>query len=97
MSTITRWEPLRNFLSLQDRFHRLYEDKLFRARGNAAALTAWAPAVDIYETGNDLVVKVDLPEIDSTNFGYPRREQHAHNSWRAQVRICGHRGQLSAG
>jgi HSP20 family protein len=29
-----------------------------------SALTAWAPAVDIYETPQELVVKADLPEVD---------------------------------
>jgi len=27
-------------------------------------VTAWAPAVDIYETPNELVVKADLPEVN---------------------------------
>jgi HSP20 family protein len=27
-------------------------------------LTSWAPAVDIYETAHELVVKADLPEVD---------------------------------
>jgi HSP20 family protein len=28
-------------------------------------LTTWAPAVDIYETEHELVVKADLPEVDA--------------------------------
>jgi HSP20 family protein len=28
-----------------------------------SALTTWTPAVDIYETENDLVLKADLPEV----------------------------------
>lgn len=65
MSTMTQWEPFRNFLSLQGQLNSLLEDGFFRARGNDSALTAWVPAVDIYETANDLVTKADLPDIDS--------------------------------
>ena len=30
-------------------------------------LTPWAPAVDIYETENELVVKADLPDVNPQN------------------------------
>ncbi|MHB8502873.1 MAG: Hsp20/alpha crystallin family protein, partial [Candidatus Acidiferrales bacterium] len=32
--------------------------------GEESNLTSWAPAVDIYETEQELVVKADLPEVD---------------------------------
>jgi HSP20 family protein len=32
--------------------------------GEESNLTSWAPAVDIYETEHELVVKADLPEVD---------------------------------
>jgi HSP20 family protein len=50
MSTITRWDPFHN-LSLP-------------GRSDQSALTTWAPAVDIYETENELVLKADLPDVD---------------------------------
>jgi HSP20 family protein len=62
MSTITRWEPFRNLSTLQDQVNRLFETS-FPARTDNSALTTWAPAVDIYETENELVIKADLPEI----------------------------------
>jgi HSP20 family protein len=31
--------------------------------GEESDLTSWAPAIDIYETEHELVVKADLPEI----------------------------------
>jgi HSP20 family protein len=64
MTTITRWEPFRGVSGLQEQVNRLYEDKLFRGRAEDSALTTWAPAVDIYETENELVVKADLPDLD---------------------------------
>src|SRR6202011_5560767 len=63
MSTITRWEPSRRATSLQDQVNRLFEDTLTRGRSGQADLATWAPAVDIYETENELVVKADLPDL----------------------------------
>ncbi len=62
MSAITRWDPFRNFSGLQEQFNRMFEST-FPGRADTSALTAWAPAVDIYETENELVLKADLPEI----------------------------------
>ncbi len=64
MNTITRWEPFRGLSTLQDQMNRLFEDTLFRGRSSESALTTWAPAVDIYETENALVVKADLPDVN---------------------------------
>jgi HSP20 family protein len=64
MRTLTRWEPFRGVTSLQEQVNRLFNDA-FDRRGEESNLTAWAPAVDIYETEHELVVKADLPDIDS--------------------------------
>jgi HSP20 family protein len=62
MTTIARFEPFRGFTTLQDQVNRLFNES-FRTSGEESALTAWAPAVDIYETPNELVVKADLPDV----------------------------------
>jgi HSP20 family protein len=62
MSSITRWDPFRGLSSLQDEVNRLF-DSTFKSNSNSSVLTAWAPAVDIYETENELVVKADLPDL----------------------------------
>jgi len=62
MTGITRWDPFRTMTSLQDQVNRLFEDS-FRGRSGEASLTAWAPAVDIFETENELVLKADLPDV----------------------------------
>ena len=49
---------------LQDQVNRLFENFFPGNRGDNSALTTWAPAVDIYETENELVVKADLPDIN---------------------------------
>jgi HSP20 family protein len=48
--------------TLQDQINRLFSSSLERT-GEEASLSAWAPAVDIYETEHELVVKADLPDI----------------------------------
>jgi HSP20 family protein len=63
MSTIARLEPFRGISTLQDQFNRLFNES-FRHQAEESALTTWAPAVDIYETPNELVVKADLPDVN---------------------------------
>jgi HSP20 family protein len=63
MRIVTRWEPVRGLTTLQDQINRVFHDAFDRT-GEDANLTAWAPAVDIYETEHELVVKADLPDID---------------------------------
>ena len=57
--------PFRDLNMLQDRMNRLFEDA---GRGfgedEPAATTTWSPAVDIYETESEIVVKAELPGID---------------------------------
>jgi HSP20 family protein len=54
--TITRFDPFREFVVLQDRMNRLFDA--------TSQQGTWVPAVDIYETENhDLVLKAELPEM----------------------------------
>jgi HSP20 family protein len=62
MNSITRWDPFRNFSSFEEQVNRLFETS-FMANADNSALTRWAPAVDIYETENELVIKADLPNV----------------------------------
>jgi HSP20 family protein len=63
MRTLSRFEPFRGVTTLQDQINRLFND-VFERQGEESNLTSWAPAVDIFETEHELVVKADLPEID---------------------------------
>ena len=64
MNTITHWDPFRTLTSLQDEVNRLFENGMTRGNRSASTLTAWAPAVDIFETEQELVLKADLPDVD---------------------------------
>jgi len=64
MRTMTRWEqPLRGPVTLQEQINRIFGDVMGRT-GEESNLTPWAPAVDIYETEHELVVKADLPDVN---------------------------------
>ncbi len=62
---IVRWEPIRNLVSTQDPFNRLLNETLSRFFDDGELGTrTWAPAVDIYETDHDVVLKAELPGVD---------------------------------
>jgi HSP20 family protein len=64
---IVRWEPFRELLSTQDRFNELFNQtfsQFFGPESRELNKSSWAPAVDIYETANNLVIKAELPGID---------------------------------
>jgi HSP20 family protein len=63
MRVLSRWEPARGVTTLQEQINRLFSDTFDRT-SEESNLTSWAPAVDIFETEHELVVKADLPEID---------------------------------
>jgi len=63
MNSVIRWELFRNVNSLQEQFSRLF-DTSFPGRSSESDLTTWAPAVDIQETENELMLKADLPGIE---------------------------------
>lgn len=63
MRTINNWELSRRGTSLQEQINRVFADVLERG-GEESNLTPWAPAVDIFETEHELVVKADLPDVN---------------------------------
>src|SRR5712691_3029171 len=68
MTVLTRWDPVREFSTLQDRMNRM--NRLFRESYNpegpeeALTTTSFAPPVDIYEDEHNITLKVEVPGID---------------------------------
>ena len=60
MATLVRWEPFRELATLQTEMSRLMNG-LFE--GNGRETQSWVPALDVYETENELVYAFDLPGI----------------------------------
>jgi len=57
--SLSYFDPLASLRSFEDTFTRLLNEP--------AANRPWAPAVDIYETENELVLKADVPDVDQKN------------------------------
>jgi HSP20 family protein len=64
MTVLTRWDPFREFSTLQDRMNRLFHDSLGDGREEALTTTAFAPAVDVYEDEHNVTLKIEVPGID---------------------------------
>ena len=61
MATLVRWEPFRELASLQSEMSRMMSGL---AEGQSRApQTAWAPALDVWETDSELVYAFDLPGV----------------------------------
>jgi HSP20 family protein len=58
---ISRWYPIREVASLQDRVDSLFQD--FAGDNQTVTAAAFAPAVDVYENGEKVVLKLDVPGI----------------------------------
>ena len=60
MATLIRWEPIRELAAVQNEMSRLMNG-LFE--GNGRTTQSWVPAVDVWETDDELVYAFDLPGI----------------------------------
>jgi HSP20 family protein len=60
MATLVRWDPFREMAALQNDMGRFFN--LFR-EGNGQTQQSWVPALDVWETENDIVYAFDLPGI----------------------------------
>jgi HSP20 family protein len=64
---IVRWQPFRDLLATEREFDRLFREAfspLFGEREAELSTRAWAPAVDIFETENNIVMKAELPGVE---------------------------------
>ena len=62
---VVRWDPFRDLNMLQDRMNRLFEDAGRNWKGDEpASTTTWSPAVDIFETESEIVVKAEVPGME---------------------------------
>jgi len=60
--TLTRWYPTREMTTLQNRVNSLFQDLgALSPEPEAVAAAGFVPAVDIYENGEKVVLKLELP------------------------------------
>jgi HSP20 family protein len=65
MSNLTRWDPARETMTLRDAMDRLFDDAFTRPFSliREGGSTWSSPAIDMYQTDNEVVVKAALPGI----------------------------------
>ena len=70
MANVVRFDPFEDMGRLQREVNRLFEDSSRPAgRGGAelASARTWAPAVDIFEDRDEIIVRADLPGLKLEN------------------------------
>jgi HSP20 family protein len=63
MSNLTRWEPIREMVTLREAMDRLFDDPFtrpFNLTGGSFS-GSFVPAIDLYQTADDVVVQAALP------------------------------------
>jgi len=66
MSSVTRWDPLRELDDLQQRFSTMFGRAPIKKEGDkreALTVAEWAPLVDIIEDDQNYVIKAELPGV----------------------------------
>ena len=61
MANLTRWEPMREMMTLREAMDRLFDDAFTRPLTINGGFTT--PAIDMYQTDDEVVVKATLPGL----------------------------------
>ncbi len=61
MSNLIRWEPAREMMTLREAMDRLFDDAFTRPLSIRDGWFMSTPAVDMYQTENEVVVKASIP------------------------------------
>ena len=70
---ITRWDPFREVVALQNRVNSLFRD--LNEGDDPVAAASFVPAVDIYEDAQKVMLKLEVPGIDQKDLDV-RIEDH---------------------
>lgn len=83
--SIFQWNSLQDLFAIQEKMNRLFEETIHRTEftddGVEGAL--WSPAADVYETGDEIVLQIELPGV--------RLEDVRLESVDGKLRVAGHR------
>ena len=62
--SMTKWDPFRELLTLQERLDKMYRE-IERSRKEENFISSeWSPPVDIFEAGDSIILKLEIPEVD---------------------------------
>jgi HSP20 family protein len=71
---LTKWEPFRELDIMRNEMDRLW-DSFFEGRPRVR-FGEWFPSLDVAETKNDIVVKVELPGMDQKDIDISLSDGH---------------------
>jgi HSP20 family protein len=60
---VVRWDPLRDITSLRDEMNRLFSRSI--GDGYSGAAQTWAPAIDVVEQSDAIVVTAEVPGLSA--------------------------------
>ena len=63
MSNLTRWEPVREMMTLREAMDRLFDDAFTRPASMSG--DSVIPAIDLYQNADEVVVKAALPGLEA--------------------------------
>jgi HSP20 family protein len=64
---ITRWDPFRDVLALQNRMNSLFQEYNRNQDGDVLSTASFAPPVDIYEDEHKIVLKLEVPGMKESD------------------------------
>jgi HSP20 family protein len=72
-----QWNPLRDILSMRDEMNRLFNEFFGRSSGPEGfwSSSAWSPPVDMYDAGDALVLRAELPGCAKEDLSIELKEQ----------------------
>ena len=62
-ASVDRWEPFRSLIDVQGEVDRLFNTLVGRPVGPTAQGRPWMPAVDMHETKENLVMRLEVPGV----------------------------------
>ncbi len=64
MANLSRWEPVRDFLSLRDAMDQMFDEMITNPE-NRMDLRQISPAIDMFQTDDEVVIRASLPGMKS--------------------------------
>ena len=77
---VLKWDPFKDIITLRDRMDRLFEESLSRLKeaGDESTNCSWTPAVDLYETLDNMVIQVEIPGVEKEDISVEVRDGSLH-------------------
>src|SRR3954452_5740773 len=73
--TVVRWEPLREFSTLQNEMNRLFNTVFDAPATGNATMRRWMPPMDLVESGDHFVLRADLPGLSEEDVNIELEDQ----------------------